>query len=81
MIFSSLRVGEAPDYGETGLQKAELARTMQGILSIESLRNDQDDGITLPYWKSKEDFRRWRKQEERHRAQMMGKGSGMKNLR
>ncbi len=58
---------------ETGLQKVELARFMQHLLCIESTGNNESDGITLFYWESKEDIRRWRDHEE-HQAQMMGKG-------
>ena len=67
-------------YGETGLQKVELARSVQQCLCIESTGNNESDGITLFSWESKEDIRRWRDYEEDQRAQMMGKGQRLKNL-
>ena len=68
------------DYGETGLQKVELARSTHRCLCIESTGNNESDGITLFSWESKEGIRRWRDHGEHQRAQMMGKGQRLKNL-
>ena len=67
-------------YGETGLQKVELARSMQHLRCIESTRNNESDEITLFYCENKEDIRRWRNYEQDQRAQMRGKEQRLKNL-
>lgn len=56
------------DYGETGLQKVELARSTHRCLCIESTGNNESDGITLFSWERKEDIRRWRDHGEHQRC-------------
>ena len=75
VIFTSLIEGEAEGYGDAAERMLELARTMQGFLGVESTRNDQGYGITVSYWETEEDIRRWKKNEEHRVAQEKGKSS------
>ena len=73
VIFTSLIEGEAPGYDETAERMVELAQTMQGFLGLESTRNDQGYGITVSYWETEEDIRRWKSNDEHRGAQERGK--------
>ena len=50
----------------------ELAALRPGYLGVESITND-DHGITISYWKSKEDIQAWKQNLEHISAQTLGK--------
>lgn len=74
VVFSSVRSAADPDgYGTTAERMVALARTMPGFLGIESVRGEDRFGITVAYWETEEDIRRWQQHAEHLEAQARGR--------
>lgn len=73
VIFTSIRTDVDDDYRLTATRMAELASKEEGFLGIESLRDEQGNGITVSYWRSLEDIRRWKINTEHLEAQSNGR--------
>ncbi len=73
VIFSSLRTEGDNGYAEVADQMDEKARQYEGYLGIESARDASGFGITVSYWRSEEDFKKWKRDEEHLAAQEKGK--------
>jgi len=74
VIFSSQRTEAGPAGYEAAAERMlELARTMPGFLGVESARGSDGFGITVSYWDSLENIRRWREQAEHQTAQRKGR--------
>ena len=58
MIFSAKRTAGDNGYGETAQKMVSLAMSMPGYLGIESSRDDSL-GITVSYWATEADNKRW----------------------
>jgi|EP00037_Helgoeca_nana_P035632 heme-degrading monooxygenase HmoA len=72
VIFSNTRTHTDDDgYGATAKRMVELGTAYPGFLGIESVREGHD-GITVSYWRSKEDIARWRADAEHRVAQETG---------
>lgn len=79
VIFTSIRStgGDGPydeeGYAETAARMEELAERQPGFLGIESARNPGGLGITVSYWGSEDDARRWKAVAEHLVAQRLGR--------
>jgi heme-degrading monooxygenase HmoA len=63
VIFTSLRTGGDNGYAAMADEMNELAKQQPGYLGFESAREGL--GITVSYWRSLEDIKKW-KANERH---------------
>lgn len=73
VIFTAKRTADDNGYGETAERMAELAATMPGFLGIESVRNEDGDGITVSYWRDEASIRNWRANAEHAIARKRGR--------
>jgi heme-degrading monooxygenase HmoA len=71
VIFTSLRTDTDEGYGDMAERMVELAEGQPGFLGVESARSGL--GITVSYWASETDIRRWKQQAEHLIAQQYGR--------
>ena len=71
VIFTSFRT--EGDNGYTAMAEAmdELAKQQPGYLGIESVRKEL--GITVSYWQSLEDIKKWKQNVDHLAAQHLGR--------
>jgi heme-degrading monooxygenase HmoA len=74
VIFSSQRTaqGEA-DYEEAATRMFDLVQQQPGFLGAESTRDAEGFGITVAYFDSEENIKRWRNHEEHAATRERGK--------
>ena len=72
VIFASVK-GKAEGYGEMAEQMDALVRNQPGFIAMESSRSETGEGITVCYWESIEDIKRWKEQTLHQQAQALGK--------
>ncbi|ETI68738.1 antibiotic biosynthesis monooxygenase family protein [Neobacillus vireti] len=80
VIFSSQRSEGENGYGKMAQVMEDLASRQQGFLGIESVR-DNELGITISYWESLEDIKRWKVNTAHKAAQIKGKKEWYKNYK
>ncbi|MBY0121621.1 antibiotic biosynthesis monooxygenase [Bacillus sp. S/N-304-OC-R1] len=80
VIFSSQRSEGENGYGKMAQVMEDLASRQQGFLGIESVR-DNELGITISYWESLEDIKRWKENTAHKAAQIKGKKEWYKNYK
>ena len=73
VIFTSTRTGASEDYEITAERMLELGSKEEGFLGIESARDAEGNGITVSYWRSLEDIKRWKSNAEHAEAQANGR--------
>jgi len=74
VVFTSVRTDADPDgYEQMAERMVELSAAQPGFLGIESARGTDGVGITVSYWDSEENIRRWREQAEHRVAQALGR--------
>src|SRR5262245_16632191 len=74
VIFTSIRNTDDPEgYAAMAEWMVELAAAQPGFLGVESVRGEDRVGITVSYWDSLENIRRWRQHAEHAVAQARGK--------
>ncbi len=71
VIFTSLLSENTKGYHQMAEQMENLAKQQQGFLGIESARDNL--GITVSYWKTLEDIKKWQANSEHLLAQKLGK--------
>ncbi|HPI53290.1 MAG TPA: antibiotic biosynthesis monooxygenase [Chitinophagaceae bacterium] len=71
VIFTSIRSNEYEGYTDMSNHMMELAAQQPGFLGVESAREKM--GITISYWKTKEDILQWKQHSEHAIAQKLGK--------
>jgi len=71
VIFTSIRTTGDNGYGEMANLMEELAKKHSGFLGIDSAR--EEVGITVSYWESLEDIKKWKSQTDHQMAQSLGK--------
>lgn len=71
VIFTSTRTEVDQGYADMSLRMVELAQQQPGYLGHESARDGI--GITVSYWQSLEDIRKWKMNTEHLLAQQYGK--------
>jgi len=73
VIFTSQRTPEDRGYDVMAARMVELAAAQPGFLGVESVRDAGGLGITVSYWRSRDDIRAWREHTEHRVAQETGK--------
>ena len=71
VIFTSRLSNNTEGYEEMAQKMEELAKNQKGFLAIDSARNEI--GITVSYWRTKEDIKNWKKNTEHLFAQEKGR--------
>jgi heme-degrading monooxygenase HmoA len=71
VIFTSMRSENTRGYDETSNRMIALAKKQKGFLGIESARKEV--GITVSYWNSLENIKKWKNVFEHKIAQKKGK--------
>lgn len=72
VIFTSKRTNSDNGYEKMAVAMEELAQKEEGFLGIESAR-DAKLGITVSYWATLEDIKRWKDHAAHKIAQEKGK--------
>ncbi|WP_427902235.1 antibiotic biosynthesis monooxygenase family protein [Ornithinibacillus xuwenensis] len=72
VIFTSQRTKADNGYEKMSQAMVDLASNQQGFLGIESAR-DNDLGITVSFWESLEDIKKWKENSAHQVAQEKGK--------
>lgn len=67
--------GASEDYGAVAARLEALATDQPGYLGIESARGADGLGVTVSYWREREDFERWRDQVDHAAARERGRSS------
>jgi heme-degrading monooxygenase HmoA len=73
VIFTSQRTPEDRGYDVMAARMVELAAAQPGFLGVESVRDAGGLGITVSYWRTRDDIRAWRQHAEHRVAQETGK--------
>ena len=74
VLFASVRDERPGDgYGETAARMEELAADRPGYLGLESARAPDGSGLTVSYWRTREDARAWKEVAEHRAAQEAGR--------
>ena len=76
VIFHNKVSNQASRYTDMANRMFELAQKQPGFLEIESVRDSNQIGITVSYWKSLEDIHHWKQHSEHLLAQQYGKSEG-----
>jgi len=71
VTFTSLKRKSCPGYEDTAVEMETLAKSMPGYLGFESCSSDV--GISISYWKTLEDVKRWKYHPLHVAAQKTGK--------
>ena len=72
VVFFSLLASAAEGYATTADRMLKLVEQQEGFLGVDSAR-EGELGITVSYWRSLEDIRKWKEQAEHRLAQESGK--------
>jgi heme-degrading monooxygenase HmoA len=75
VIFTSIRNDQPGGYELTALRMIELGSQEEGFLGIESACDTDGNGITVSYWRSLEDIKRWKANAEHAQAQAKGRST------
>ena len=74
VIFSAQRNGHGEaDYNVVGERMFALVQQQPGFLGVESTRDEHGFGITVAYFDSEENIRRWRNHEQHAATRERGK--------
>jgi heme-degrading monooxygenase HmoA len=73
VIFTSQRTPEDRGYDVMAARMVELAAAQPGFLGVESVRDAGGLGITVSYWRTRDNIRAWREHAEHRVAQETGK--------
>ncbi|MEZ5979482.1 MAG: antibiotic biosynthesis monooxygenase [Planctomycetota bacterium] len=73
MIFTTLLREDAEGYAETAARMEERAATFPGYLGLDGARGPDGVGVTCSYWRTREDFERWRDDPEHVAARERGR--------
>ncbi len=73
VIFTSLRTPGDDGYGDMAARMVALAQRQPGFLGVESVRGNDDVGITVSYWASEADIAHWKADVDHLDAQRRGR--------
>lgn len=73
VIFTSQRTAGDRGYDQMAARMIELAAQQPGFLGVESVRDAAGLGLTVSYWRRREDIRAWREHAEHQSAQATGR--------
>jgi heme-degrading monooxygenase HmoA len=76
VIFTSTRTSEDADgYRAMATQMEALAHAQPGFISMQSVRSDDEVGITVCYWESEQSIVAWKRNVDHASAQQQGKST------
>ncbi|MHA1598316.1 MAG: antibiotic biosynthesis monooxygenase family protein [Alphaproteobacteria bacterium] len=73
VIFTNQLGAQVDGYATTANRMVELADGQPGFLGVETVRGEDDFGITVSYWKNLETIEAWKANAEHLEAQRLGK--------
>lgn len=74
VIFKSKRTPEAgADYDAMNAMLFEMAKSQPGYIGIDSVRGADGTGLSVSYWRSREDIARWRADLKHTAARKLGR--------
>jgi heme-degrading monooxygenase HmoA len=73
VIFTSRASDDTDGYQDAAARMIELAGAQPGFLGIESVRGDDQVGITVSYWESEDAIAAWKRNAEHLTAQAAGR--------
>ena len=74
VVFTSIQTGEDESgYAVTSERMLALARDQAGYLGVETAHAAGGVGITVSYWRSRDDIKQWRRNAEHRAAQEAGR--------
>ena len=73
VIFTSNKTQIDEGYGEMADKMFDLASAQPGYLGAESFRNEDGFGVTISYWQTLEDIKKWKQHWEHREAQQKGR--------
>ena len=73
VIFTSKLDLSKAGYDEMASQMNALVQKQEGFLKMESVHNNDGQGITVCYWRTIKDVKRWKEQTLHKQAQQLGK--------
>ncbi|MEK5232270.1 antibiotic biosynthesis monooxygenase [Lysinibacillus sp. FSL K6-0232] len=74
VIFTSQRTEQDEEGYDKMAEKIDvLAQQQPGFLRVESVRNEEGQGITVSYWSSLEAIQAWKEHAKHLTAQQLGK--------
>lgn len=79
VIFTSIKSNEDIAYDKVSNRMLELAKSQDGFLGIESVR--EDIGITVSYWRDEDSIKKWKANFEHLAAQKLGKEKWYKSYK
>jgi len=71
VIFTNNHTAQVEGYNEMAQKMEDLAKLQPGYLGMEHAREEM--GITISYWKTKEDIANWKANVDHQMAQKMGR--------
>lgn len=72
VLFTNQLGDDDRGYAQMADAMVKLAREEEGFLGIESTRDEDGLGITISYWRTEYDIRRWKQQSDHMAAQKLG---------
>jgi heme-degrading monooxygenase HmoA len=76
VIFKTKRnLPMPPEYGEVSKKLTEFAKSQNGFLRIETVADNEGNGISVSYWNSLEAIAVWKTNTTHLYAQSMGKSA------
>ena len=76
VIFKTKRKLPIPDeYTDLNAKLAELVKGVEGFLRIESVGDEEGNGVSISYWESLEAIKNWKANSLHLEAQAKGKES------
>lgn len=73
VIFASVRNRENASYDAMADEINALVRDEEGFMAMESVHDSEGQSITVCYWRSIEDIKRWKEQTLHREAQERGR--------
>jgi heme-degrading monooxygenase HmoA len=74
VIFKSKRTAEAgADYDAMNAKLFEMAKSQPGYLGIDSVRGADGTGLSVSYWRSREDIANWKRNMQHAAARKLGR--------
>lgn len=81
VIFTSKKATNDVGYEAMAQQMLDLSRQQKGFIGVESVRDVEGNGITISYWKTKEDIVAWKNNSIHLKAQKLGREQWYENYK
>ena len=81
VIFTSVKTDDIEDYEDWNDRMVLLVKKQEGYLGHESYRNEQNESVTISYWRDPESIVKWRNHPEHQQAQELGRSKWYQRYR